>query len=73
VFASTGMPNVDRAFGSLQRGVLPVTPVIALALAFRSVVLDDCDTFVDRATGARGNYGFVRSIPECNPVAPGSR
>lgn len=39
-------------------------------VVFRSVRLDNCDSFIVRATGARGNYGLVRSIPECNPIGP---
>jgi len=39
-------------------------------VAFRTVRLRTCDIFVVRATGARGNYGVVRSARECAPIVP---
>jgi hypothetical protein len=60
---------VARAKGVHQKTVF-ATARGTFVVAFRGLMLDNCDVYVVRATGSRGNYGFVRSIPECNPIGP---
>ena len=72
-FAPRERVSVVATAEGVHKRTVVATRTGTFVVKFSTVRLDRCDRLVIRATGRRGNYGLVRSIPECNPPGPAGR
>ena len=59
---------VAQAKGVHRRTVIATTRG-TFVVVFHGVMLDHCASYIIRASGS-GSYGYLRVIPECNPLEP---